>query len=199
MKLEFKLLSGEEIVHETKKNSFVIGRSPYCDIIVPFEGFSRKHCQIDITDEGDVFLTDLDSANGVIIDGKKINPLEKTSFNLLLPLVIGPAEVTLELSTVSAPAFQNISSPPGVHPVSGSKDEIKKEKKQISKTKSYKEPYDFKLVGLIVMAVIGFFIYSEVKGFLAGGESEDDKLNQMQFEAQLKNRKNDGSIKTKDF
>ncbi|MFY7994083.1 MAG: FHA domain-containing protein [Bacteriovoracaceae bacterium] len=202
MKLDFRLITGQEVSHELKKTSFVIGRSPHCDVVVPFEGFSRKHCQVDLSPEGDVYLTDLDSANGVLIDGKKIPPLTKTVYNTLLPLVVGPAEVTIELEAPSILKYENMNS--------ASNSLISKASENVSRTstrsassskplKPVKKKFDFKSIGAIALVIIGFFVYKEIKNFMSGAESEDEEIYKMQFEAQMKGKSNDGSIKTKDF
>jgi len=52
---------------------YVIGREPGCDIQIKTMGVSRRHAQIKV--EGDqLWVTDLNSSNGVILDGEKIDP-----------------------------------------------------------------------------------------------------------------------------
>ncbi len=52
---------------------YVIGRVPECDIQIKTMGVSRKHAQIKV--EGDQFwVKDLNSSNGVLLDGEKIDP-----------------------------------------------------------------------------------------------------------------------------
>ena len=52
---------------------YVVGREPGCEIQVKTMGVSRRHAQIKV--EGDQFwVTDLNSSNGVILDGEKIEP-----------------------------------------------------------------------------------------------------------------------------
>lgn len=91
MKLIFNFLDGEVQTFESSKQSLVIGRSPKADIVVSKDGFSRQHCLIDIID-GEIFVTDLASANGVYIDGKKIPPNQQVPFNTYLQLSIGPTK-----------------------------------------------------------------------------------------------------------
>ena len=50
-----------------------IGRSSENDIVIGEDSnVSRNHAEIFEDDEGRVFLTDLDSANGTFINGKKL-------------------------------------------------------------------------------------------------------------------------------
>lgn len=202
MKIEFRLPSGQEIKHEIKKTSFVIGRSPHCDVVVPFDGFSRKHCQIDVSEDGDVIITDLDSANGVLIDGQKIGPNERTAYNLLFPLVIGPAEVTLEIDAPNTQHFQNVaalSKTVGTSTTHESSSIPKAEVKKIKKSAPASKKFDMKSIGAIALVVIAFFVYKEIKAFMSGESSEENELSRIQFESQLRKRGNDGSVKTRDF
>lgn len=89
--LTFILLSGEVVKKTINKKSFVIGRSNTCDLVLQLEGVSRQHCQIDI-EEGNYFVTDLGSTNGVLINGEKIIPHKKTAYPSFLPLAFGPFE-----------------------------------------------------------------------------------------------------------
>lgn len=89
--LTFVLLNGEVIKKTVAKKSFVIGRSNNCDLVMALEGVSRQHCQIDV-EEGNIFVTDLGSTNGVLINGEKVTPHEKTSYPPFLPLAFGPFE-----------------------------------------------------------------------------------------------------------
>lgn len=201
MKLDFRLITGQEVSHEVKKTSFVIGRSPHCDVVVPFEGFSRKHCQVDLSPEGDVYLTDLESANGVLIDGKKIPPLTKTLYNTLLPLVIGPAEIAIELEAPAVLKYENIGSAPINSPsASAGVSQISTRSASTSKPlKPIKKKFDFKSIGAIALVIIGFFVFKEIKSFFDGTNNEDEEIYKMQFEAQMKRKGNDGSVKTNDF
>lgn len=94
MHLCFKLKHGEIVDFRVHARSFSIGRSQNCDIVLPYDVFSRKHCLIEYTEE-QFFVTDTDSANGVFINDEKVEPGVQTPFHLSDRLVIGDAEVTL--------------------------------------------------------------------------------------------------------
>lgn len=49
--------------------STVIGRDDTCDIVLTEEAVSRRHARIQKNDEGYFVLTDLNSTNGVRVDG----------------------------------------------------------------------------------------------------------------------------------
>ncbi len=199
MKLTFKLISGQEIEHDIQKDSIVIGRSPHCDIVVPFEGFSRKHCKIEINNETQVFITDLDSANGVSIDGAKIPPETRVEFNLLLPLVIGPAEVMIELDPLPEVNYKNVGSigAQKANPAPISRASAPFPTGKTVKAKDKKKNYTSVIAGALL--IIGFFVFQEVKRYFDGGESESDEISRLEFESQMNSRKNDGTVKTKDF
>lgn len=91
MKVILTFYSGEVREFEVEKNQFVIGRSPKSDISVSVEGISRSHCLVEIED-GEIFITDLDSTNGVLIDSKKIQPNKRTLYNMFLNLSLGPIQ-----------------------------------------------------------------------------------------------------------
>lgn len=87
---KFLLPSGELIEFVLQKKTYLLGRSQDCDLVVPFEGFSRRHCKIELCDEG-IFITDLSSTNGVIINDERIPPQVRTAYLSSLSLSIGPA------------------------------------------------------------------------------------------------------------
>ena len=92
MKVILTFYSGEVREFEIEKSQFVIGRSPKADISVSVEGLSRSHCLIEVEEGGDIYVTDLASTNGVLIDNKKIQPEKRTLYNMFLNLSIGPIQ-----------------------------------------------------------------------------------------------------------
>lgn len=63
----------QNFVFESDNETVSVGRSSENDFIVPLNDFSRKHCLITIRGNY-VFLMDLGSKNGVMIDGLRITP-----------------------------------------------------------------------------------------------------------------------------
>lgn len=55
------------------KDKTVIGRGSGCDIVIDDPGISRKHLEIDITDNG-VIARDLGSTNGTYVEGHQVPP-----------------------------------------------------------------------------------------------------------------------------
>lgn len=90
MKLIFHLAEGKTEEFSTDKDLVIVGRGNTCDVVLPFEGFSRKHAQIELIN-GEIYVTDLGSTNGVFIDGQRIPASEKTQTQTFFNLQIGPA------------------------------------------------------------------------------------------------------------
>jgi len=88
MRLLLTLLNGEKVEYNMIKDSVLIGRSMRCDLVIPHESMSRSHCKIEVKD-GDIFITDLGSINGVFIDGKQIPPNTSVPFHTYLHLAFG--------------------------------------------------------------------------------------------------------------
>lgn len=97
MKLAFKFDSGKVISHEVFERTFTIGRSDSCRLTIDSEGFSREHALIELID-GTVYITDLASKNGVYINHIRLPKKMKVSYDLKLPLYIGDAFLTLDIS-----------------------------------------------------------------------------------------------------
>lgn len=91
MHLTLKLVNGEVIEESVESNVCIIGRSAKCTVVVPHDGMSRQHCQIDVV-EGEYFITDLGSTNGVYIDGQRIEANQKTPYQTYLTLSFGAVQ-----------------------------------------------------------------------------------------------------------
>lgn len=84
-------MNGETIEQSIDKDNIVIGRSAKCDVVIPQDGMSRQHCQIELSN-GELFITDLGSTNGVLIDGIRIEPHQKTPYQTFLTLSFGAVQ-----------------------------------------------------------------------------------------------------------
>jgi len=93
MKISLKL-EHAKVEGYVSKNEVTIGRSDKADFPVKDEALSRHHCLVEL-DNGEFFITDLNSTNGVTIDGKRLNPQFRTLFNTFMQLSIGPYECTI--------------------------------------------------------------------------------------------------------
>jgi hypothetical protein len=107
MKITFHPPGQRPIVHETEESSIVVGRSSACDIVIKVEGISRQHCRIDVDSRGELFVTDLGSTNGVLIDNERLTPNQKTPYFVYQPLAIGGIpQVVIENVHPAAPILR---------------------------------------------------------------------------------------------
>lgn len=63
--------------HTTEKNSVKIGRALTCDFVIPKDDLSREQCLFEVIN-GEFFVTDLGSKNGVHVDRVKLEPNKPT-------------------------------------------------------------------------------------------------------------------------
>ena len=97
----------------------LIGRSTECNLKIASSQVSRAHCRITLG-EDTVYVEDLGSANGTLIDGKRLIAHQPTSVVPGATLVVGPAEflidyvastsATMVLSRLSMPISPSLSS-----------------------------------------------------------------------------------------
>jgi two-component system cell cycle response regulator len=59
--------------HLLERSELLIGRDESCDVCVPIDTISRRHCRISTRAEG-VFLCDLGSTNGTWVDDEPLKP-----------------------------------------------------------------------------------------------------------------------------
>ncbi len=156
MRLLIKTIDDKILEFETKKHSFIIGRSAKSDIVISHEGISRTHCQIDVVD-GEVYVTDLDSINGVFIEDKKLEPGIKTHYPLYLALSFGPVqsmEIELQIPRTHTSsrirANATISSPNLSKPI----ESVEKVKAPTSK----KDPAKLRIIIMSVLLTLGLLI-----------------------------------------
>lgn len=75
----------------TKKTSVILGRAKdVADLVIPHSSISRRHCKIELI-EGEFYITDLKSSNGIIINGTKIPPMVKTKI---------PPDASIKIATL---------------------------------------------------------------------------------------------------
>lgn len=112
MLIQILLASGEKKTF-SPKDSFILGRSPGCDVVIADAGISRQHCLIEKIGEA-VYVTDLGSTNGVFIDGNKLPPLEKILYHPKSTLSMGPIK-SLALDLIQDTRLHNVEDKE-VHP-----------------------------------------------------------------------------------
>ena len=106
----------------------LIGRSTECNLKIASSQVSRAHCRITLG-EDTVYIEDLGSANGTLIDGKRLVAHQPTPVMPGATLVVGPAEflidyvastsATMVLSRLSAPISPSLSSTELLLPTKG--------------------------------------------------------------------------------
>lgn len=160
MRLTLKLMNGEILDQSVDTGVIVIGRSSKCTIHVPHEGMSRQHCQIEVVN-GELFVTDLNSTNGVFIDGNRIPPNERIPYNTYLQLAFGAVmSVQIDLEE-EAPALVQ-QRPSGK--VQAVKEEITqqtivKPRLQTIHKKKKDNKLAFWLTNVMVAGIILFFVF----------------------------------------
>lgn len=81
------------------RSETTIGRDPACDIVLPEASASARHARIVRTDGGYFEVQDLDSKNGVVVDGERVGRMTlmdgdtfmvgDTRFHILIASVVG--------------------------------------------------------------------------------------------------------------
>ena len=204
IRLAFKLNDGKVIAAEVAKDTFTIGRSSKCDVVIPSEGLSREHCSIQIED-GDIFITDFGSANGVLIDDERIPANQKVQYNSSFSLSLGSIEVTkflvetpqdlMELDYGDRSESATGSSNQASARVSSSSTRSPRLRGE-SKTPSSAAIHPG-LKGMIFIGIFAvvYFFYTQI--FDGSSASEEPSLRQ---QTSSPNKKwTDGSIPTKNF
>lgn len=76
--MDITLSSGRQFVQSLPFDSVRVGRSRECDIVLEDKGISRQHAQIESVD-GQWVIRDLQSANGVFVNGKRVQEIALSS------------------------------------------------------------------------------------------------------------------------
>lgn len=170
MQILLKLVNGEEQLETIDSDSFTIGRSSKADIVVPHEGMSRQHCQIEVVN-GDIFVTDLGSTNGVLIDGHKIEPHVKTPYQSYLSLSFGAvSSLQIQTEETNTPVRNSINRNAGSNNNTRTitramqenlkKEAVESQKTTVTKTKaSTEEKIKSIFVNLLALLILGGAIY----------------------------------------
>ena len=200
MKLNFKLVDGSEKNFSIAEDKIVVGRSKNCHVVIPFDGFSRQHCLIEV-EQGEIFITDLNSSNGVYINENRISAQKRVPYKTCLPLAIGGAfavQIDLEIPEEKPrPQLKIVEINEDV--------EVKKKdaliKKTIPKKSAVKADWlkqlkDAFIFGSVILVLYLGYVF---KDRILGNTDQDEELYLLQYEQQMKSKENDGSIKTKDF
>ena len=63
-------------VYEITQTETLIGRAPTCDLQLPDDSISREHAVVLVRRRGRYTLEDLQSTNGVRVNGKRVRSIE---------------------------------------------------------------------------------------------------------------------------
>lgn len=175
MHITVKLLDEEILEFPFEGKSVTIGRSPKCEIVIPHDGVSRQHCRIDL-ENGEFFVTDLASTNGVMIDGDKIPPNKKTVFQTYLPLSFGPVQSLTVLEEAPAGYTSSLSGTLITETLTGNKqikEKIAAHKSAIQAKpplpKKKEKQADFKMI-LVTFLAIGIIVAAYYLQQMQGSE-----------------------------
>lgn len=99
--ITFKIYKGEELVStETLTQDIIkVGKLPSSHLRIEDDNVSRMHAVIEVTSPDEIFIIDLGSAAGTIVNGKKVN---KTQLQNGDEVVLGDTRVVVEIGAAGA-------------------------------------------------------------------------------------------------
>lgn len=88
MRIEIIVGSDDPIIFPLRSSKITVGASESCDIVLPYEGISRRH--ISILTEGDsFFIVDQGSTNGTYMNEERLIPGRRVEFTSFFPVRLG--------------------------------------------------------------------------------------------------------------
>src|SRR5688572_18880292 len=105
--MTFHIYQGEELVRTERLAQEIIkvGKLPSSHLRIDDDNVSRMHAVIEVTGPDEIFIIDLGSASGTIVNGKKVNKCKLQSGD---EIVLGDTRVVVEIggaaAAVGAPA-----------------------------------------------------------------------------------------------
>ena len=85
---------GTQKVFPVVGKATILGRRPDCDLCIPLQVVSRRHCQLS-QDDGLLKIRDLSSSNGTFLNGEKID--EEALAKPGDSLQVGPLAFTIQI------------------------------------------------------------------------------------------------------
>lgn len=167
----------ESFTHHSAENSVRIGRSQKCEFNIPREDLSREHCLFEVVN-GEYFVTDLGSKNGITVDRIRIDQNTRTKITNeslvvlanLYTLKINAFEIKSKMDMMAtAAAAAKKAAGPEVQTVSFALDFDQTTEKKVSMPKRIArrsrettvEPQNYETMKMALgfLVVIGFVIY----------------------------------------
>ncbi len=107
--MSFQIFQGEELVRsETLTQDIIkVGKLPSSHLRIEDDNVSRMHAVIEVTGPDEIYIIDLGSAAGTIVNGKKVNKCKLQNGD---EIVLGSTRVVVEMG--DAGAVMPISAPP---------------------------------------------------------------------------------------
>lgn len=96
--MTFKIFQGEDLVRTEKlvQDIIKVGKLPSSHLRIDDDNVSRMHAVIEVTGPDEIFIIDLGSASGTIVNGKKVN---KTRLQSGDEIMLGGTRVVVEISS----------------------------------------------------------------------------------------------------
>ena len=90
---------GNKKVFPVRNKATILGRRPDCELYIPLQVVSRRHCQLSQEDQS-LKIRDLRSSNGTFLNGRKI--IDETEAKPGDHLPIGPLTFTIQIDGLPA-------------------------------------------------------------------------------------------------
>ncbi|MEM9069476.1 MAG: AgmX/PglI C-terminal domain-containing protein [Myxococcota bacterium] len=103
MKFRIKSPDGEERTEELTQDIIKVGKLPSSHLRIDDDNVSRMHAVIEVTGPEDIFIIDLGSASGTVVNGKKVNKCKLQSGD---EIALGDTVVTVEIGEAAAAAAE---------------------------------------------------------------------------------------------
>lgn len=101
MKFRIQSPNGEERVEELTQDIIKVGKLPSSHLRIDDDNVSRMHAVIEVTGPDDIFIIDLGSASGTIVNGQKVNKCKLQSGD---EIQLGDTKVIVEIGAPAAAA-----------------------------------------------------------------------------------------------
>ncbi len=99
--MTFQIYSGDELIRteELTQDIIKVGKLPSSHLRIEDDNVSRMHAVIEVTGPDDIFIIDLGSASGTVVNGKKVNKCKLQNGD---EIVLGDTRVVVEIGTAGA-------------------------------------------------------------------------------------------------
>lgn len=110
--MTFKVYSGDELIRteELQQDIIKVGKLPSSHLRIDDDNVSRMHAVIEVSGPDEIFIIDLGSASGTIVNGKKVNKCKLESGDEIL---LGDTRVEVEIGAPAEEAAEP-APPPAV-------------------------------------------------------------------------------------